>query len=230
LKSSVAVEVGVLLAAGVLVWLLCERAGLDAWVSNAVFDRVRGEFPLRNNWWLDGPGHVGLKYLAWGIWVGVLAVAIAPLGRARPWRREAAHAALGIALAATAVILLRNASAHSCPWDLAMYGGTAAWFPLFGAAPVDAGPGRCLPAAHAASGFALFGLYFALRRSAPRAARLALAAAVLIGVAAGAVQVARGAHFVSHVLWTAWIAYGVNFALERLLVWRGAAIQPAAAR
>jgi membrane-associated PAP2 superfamily phosphatase len=226
LTPSALAEAAAWVAAGILVWLLCERAGLDAWVANAAYDRGRGVFPLRTSWWLEGPGHVGLKYLAWGIWVGVLAVAIAPVGRWRPWRREAAHAALGIALAAAAVILLRNASAHSCPWDLATYGGKAAWFPLFGAPPADAGPGRCLPAAHAASGFALFGLYFALRRSRPRAARLALAAALVIGVVAGAVQAARGAHFVSHILWTAWIAYGVNLALERLLAPRAATAGP----
>ena len=217
MRSSALGETAALLAAGILVWLLCERAGLDAWLSNAAFDRARGEFPLRSNWWLSGPGHIGLKYLSLGVWFAVLAVAVAPVGCARRWRREAAHAALGIALAAGAVVLFRNGSAHSCPWDLAAFGGKAAWFPLFGEPPADAGPGRCLPAAHAASGFALFGLYFALRRSASRAAWLALAAALLIGLAAGAVQVARGAHFASHVLWTACIAYGVNLVLERLL-------------
>ena len=40
-----------------------------------------------------------------------------------------------------------------------------------------------------------------------------LPAAQLVGFVAGAVQVARGAHFPSHVLWTAWIAWGVTLAL-----------------
>jgi membrane-associated PAP2 superfamily phosphatase len=226
LRSPALIEATALLATAILVWLLCERAGLDLWLSNAAFDRARGEFPLRGSWWLTGPGHVGLKYLALGVWSALLAVAIAPVGRARRWHREAAHAALGMALAAAAVVLLRNASAHSCPWDLAAFGGKAEWFPLFGAPPANAGPGRCLPAAHAASGFALFGLYFALRGTAPRAARVAFAAAVLVGLAAGAVQVARGAHFASHVLWTACIAYGVNLALERLLVPRAVGTSP----
>lgn len=226
MRSAALIEVAALLALGILVWVLCERAGFDAWLSNAAFDRARGEFPLRSNWWLAVPGHLGLKYLSLGVWAAALAVAIAPVGQARQWRRQAAHAALGIALAAVTVVLLRNASAHSCPWDLAAFGGKAAWFPLFGDPPADAGPGRCLPAAHASSGFALFGVYFALRRSAPRAARLAFAVALVIGLAAGAVQVARGAHFLSHVLWTACIAYGVNLALERLLARRAATADP----
>ncbi len=226
MRSTALIEAAALLAAAILVWLLCERASVDAWLASVAFDSTRGEFPLRTNWWLAVPGHVGLKYLSLAVWFVLLAVAIAPLGRAQRWRRPAAHAALGVALAAAVVVLLRNASAHSCPWDLAGFGGNAAWFPLFGDPPANAGPGRCLPAAHASSGFALFGVYFALRRPAPRAARLAFAVAVLIGLAAGAVQVARGAHFLSHVLWTACIAYGVNLALERLLVRRAGAAEP----
>lgn len=222
MRPSALIEPAGLAAAALLVWLLCERAGLDAWLAHAVFDHARGEFPLRDNWWLAVPGHAGLKYLSYAVWLAALAVAVAPVGRGRRWRREAAHAALGIALAALAVLALRSASAHSCPWDLAAFGGGAEWFPLFGAAPANAGPGRCLPAAHASSGFALFGLYFALRGPAPRAARWALAAALALGLAAGAVQVARGAHFLSHVLWTACIAYGVNLALARWLALRRA--------
>jgi membrane-associated PAP2 superfamily phosphatase len=65
-------------------------------------------------------------------------------------------------------------------------------------------------------GFALFGLYFALRRGRPAAARAALVAAWVIGLAAGAVQIARGAHFASHVLWSAWVAWAVTLAAAGL--------------
>jgi membrane-associated PAP2 superfamily phosphatase len=101
--------------------------------------------------------------------------------------------------------LKRASSGHSCPWDL----------PQYGAASVG-GPGHCSPAAHPLVGFALFGLYFALRQERPAAARAALAAAWIIGLGAGAIQVARGAHFASHVLWTAWVAWAVTLAAARL--------------
>jgi membrane-associated PAP2 superfamily phosphatase len=38
----------------------------------------------------------------------------------------------------------------------------------------------------------------------------------VIGLAAGAVQIARGAHFASHVLWTAWLAWTVTLAAAAL--------------
>jgi len=118
----------------------------------------------------------------------------------RPLRRGALY----MALAALAVTLLKSASPYSCPWDLVEWGGRHA----------PPGPGRCLPAGHPVSGFALFGLYFSLptdRR------RTALVAAWAIGLAAGAVQVARGAHFASHVLWTAWVAWTVTLAADALI-------------
>jgi membrane-associated PAP2 superfamily phosphatase len=217
LRWSPALEAAALLAAALVCWLVFERAGLDDWLTRMAFDPTRRDFPLRDSWWLAVLGHTGIKYAALAAWLAALAIAVLPFPRMRAYRREAAHAAAGMALAAGVVLLLRNASAHSCPWDLAAYGGQAGWFPLFGTLPANPGPGRCLPAAHASSGFALFGVFFALRRTAPRAAWLAFAAAVLIGLAAGAVQVARGAHFASHVLWTALIAYGVTRALDRLL-------------
>jgi membrane-associated PAP2 superfamily phosphatase len=180
---------GLALAAA-LVWLACAPGGLDRALTALAFDPSSGRFPLKDDWWLARAGHEGLKWAMLGFWGVCLAW--------RPLRRGAVY----MALAALAVTLLKQASPWSCPWELAEWGGRYA----------PPGPGACLPAAHPVAGFALFGLYFALREARPRAARAALAAAWVIGLAAGAVQVARGAHFASHVLWTAWVAWAVALA------------------
>lgn len=140
-------------------------------------------FPLRDAWWLRTVGHDGLKWMMLAFW-GLC------LSAGGDWRRGAA----GMALIAVAVSLLKHSSPFSCPWDL----------PAFGAQGEP--PGRCLPAGHPVTGFMLLGLHAALLPARPRAARFVLLAAWVIGLLAGAVQVARGAHFVSHVLWTAWVA------------------------
>lgn len=127
----------------------------------------------------------------------MLAFWVACLALGGAWRRGALY----MALIAVVVGLLRHYSPVSCPWDLLEYGGR------------NPDTGRCLPAAHPLVGFSLFGLWLALKEPRPRAARYALAAALVIGFAAGAVQLARGAHFVSHVLWTAWVAWAVTLAL-----------------
>ena len=150
---------------------------------------LRG-FPLRDAWLLAVPGHTGLKWAMLVFWAGCLLAGGA-------WRRGA----LAMAAIALAVALLKHLSPVSCPWDLVEYGGA------------NPAAGRCLPAAHPVSGFALFGLYASLEGR-ERAARAVLWAAWTIGFLAGAVQVARGAHFASHVLWTAWVAWAVTLALS----------------
>jgi membrane-associated PAP2 superfamily phosphatase len=156
------------------------------------FDAAPRRFPLKDSWLLAKAGHEGLKWLMLAFWAACLAW--------RPLRLGALY----MALAAAAVTLLKDSSPYSCPWDLLEWGGRHA----------PPGPGRCLPAGHPVGGFALFGLYFALRPDRPRAARAALGAAWTIGLAAGLVQVARGAHFASHVLWTAWVAWAVALAAD----------------
>lgn len=201
------------LALAALSICLFARSGLDFQLSALAYSPAERAFPLRDAWLTAVVGHKGLRHFSLALWIGLLGLALA----SRAWRREALHAALGAALAATAATVLRGWSAHSCPWDLAAFGGSAQWFPLFGEVPADPGPGGCLPSGHASSGFALFALYFAFRDAHPRLACAALACAWVLGLVAGAVQVARGAHFASHILWTAWVAWALNVVLHALI-------------
>lgn len=212
MKRWLALQAAGLALAALAIWLLA-RFGLDLRISALAYSAEARGFPLKDAWLFAVLGHSALKYFAVSVWCALLVVAAA----APRWRRPALHAWLGMALAAFAVAGLRELSAHSCPWDLVEFGGVAQWFPVFGAVPAIPGPGRCLPAAHASTGFALFALYFALRDEQPRLARWALALAWLLGLTAAAVQVARGAHFVSHGLWTAWLSWGLNVVLYGLV-------------
>jgi len=205
-------QAAALAIAGLALWLLA-RAGLDLGLSVLAYSPEQRAFPLRDAWLFAVVGHSALKYAAVTSWLALLGLAAA----SPRWRRIALHAWLGMALTALVVGGLRELSAHSCPWDLAQFGGSAQWFPLFGQLPADPGPGRCLPAAHASSGFALFALYFALRDEHPRLARAALALAWFLGLLAGGVQVARGAHLASHALWTAWVAWALNIVLYAVI-------------
>jgi membrane-associated PAP2 superfamily phosphatase len=173
--------------------VLFHLTGLDATVSGLAFDTHAGLFPFKDQWWLRVAGHTALKWLMLTFWLACLAAGGA-------YRRGALH----MAAIAIAVNLLREWSPYSCPWDLPAFGGSAP------------DTGRCLPAAHPLTGFAWFGLYEVLRNGKVRAARVVLAGACVVGVLAGAVQVARGAHFVSHVLWTAGICWLLALLLGRL--------------
>lgn len=182
-------QAGVLAAGALLIVLVFRLGGADRFVAGLFYDPARGTFPLKDAWLLAVAGHTGLKWAALGFWLLCLA-----------WGARLRRGALYMAIIVGVVELLKHYSPFACPWDL----------PDFGGSKPEAG--ACLPAAHPLAGFALFGLWLALRDT-PRAARATLAAAWAVGLVAGAVQVARGAHFASHVLWTAWVAWAVTLLL-----------------
>jgi membrane-associated PAP2 superfamily phosphatase len=57
--------------------------------------------------------------------------------------------------------------------------------------------------------FAFVAIYFDHRAHRPRAARWWLAGVCIAGVLFGWAQLARGAHFASHTLWSAWLCWVV---------------------
>ena len=59
--------------------------------------------------------------------------------------------------------LLKTLTNVDCPWDLVPFGGRFPYVQLFADRPDALRLGRCFPAAHASSGYALLALYFAFR-------------------------------------------------------------------
>jgi membrane-associated PAP2 superfamily phosphatase len=84
---------------------------------------------------------------------------------------------------------------------------------LFAARPTELREAQCFPAAHASSGYALMALYFVAYERGPKLARLGLAAGLVLGLVFGIAQQARGAHFVSHDLWSAFLAWIISLTL-----------------
>jgi len=81
----------------------------------------------------------------------------------------------------------------------------------------DGGAGHCFPAGHASAAFAYLGGYFVFRRAAPGVARAWFAFALVTGLALGLSQQMRGAHFMSHTLWTAWFCWLTALAIDALV-------------
>jgi membrane-associated PAP2 superfamily phosphatase len=78
---------------------------------------------------------------------------------------------------------------------------------LFAERPNGLPRARCFPGGHSSSGFALFGLYFLCLKRSRRQALAALALAITIGGLFALGQEARGAHFLSHDIWSAAIVW-----------------------
>jgi len=158
--------------------LVFEPSALDFAFSDLFFVQGQGFIGRRNDF-LEDVLHDRAKQLV--IVIGVLAIAgfllSLLLTRLRPLRRTLGYLVLAMALSTSFVTPLKKVSQMHCPWSLQQYGGVEHFSPLLGprAEPVEK-PGNCWPGGHAAAGFALFALFFALRNSHPRSARAALIA------------------------------------------------------
>ena len=150
--------------------------------------------------------------------VGVVALLVAvrwPFGVLRLLDlRERLRLVLSVLAALVAVSLLKYASRTSCPWDLTEFGGMATYVSHWDWRLRDGGPGRCFPAGHASAAFAFLAGWFALRRVAPHAATVWLITATVAGCVLGLAQQWRGAHYMSHTLWTAWVCWSVALAID----------------
>ncbi len=185
-----------LLAMIFLYWSRNEQ--LDIAISQYWFDPITQHFPWQHSYWLDMLNHRIAKEI-------IIAGAVIMLlhGVIKRNARQMIVALL-FGLGPLVIGILKAHSAHSCPWDLALFGGKAVSFPLLGNVPVNSGPGRCFPGGHASSGFAVMALFFLWWPEHPRRALLALMFGITLGLLMGFGQVMRGAHFFSHNLWAGW--------------------------
>ena len=173
-------------------------------------------FPWRDHWFLVAVMHEGTRALAWLLALALCLAIAWPAGPlARLDRSRRVRLAATALLAPLAVVVLKRASHTSCPWDLAEFGGIAAHVSHWSAGS-DGGGGRCFPAGHASAGFAFLGGYFAFHATDATLARQwtgwSLAAGLLLGIA----QQWRGAHFMSHTLWSAVACWFVAWAVDAL--------------
>jgi membrane-associated PAP2 superfamily phosphatase len=196
-----------------IVLLVIDRTtDLDRTLTRYAYDAATEGFPLRHNFWLDVVMHHWAKYAV--ALIGCLIAGALVLTFTLPGfrfdRRVLVFLVLSFALAPLSVTLAKAASSRHCPWDVEGFGGYAPYSRLFEHIPPSDKPGRCFPAGHASTGFALMAFYFAARRRRMRfGAPLALAGGIAAGLVLGYGRVLQGAHFPSHVAWSGLLCWMV---------------------
>lgn len=171
-------------------------------------------FVLRDAWATAQLGHLWVKRVLLLIGLGLLVSVVLSYysSKWRDWRFPAVFVLLSAGLGTGVIGLLKSFSPHACPWHLEAYGGTETHFALFAAGTADT-VGGCFPAGHASAGFSLMSLYLVARLAGFRYAYGYWIAAFLLGFLMGWVQMMRGAHFLSHTLWSAWWVWLINLLL-----------------
>lgn len=186
-----------------------------AFARLAFFDSVALHWRGAGTWWADALIHDAGRWL-----VRIIAAAAVFLwsatfvnGRLLEWRRPAGYLALALTLTVGVVGLLKVITNVDCPWDLAPFGGRFPYEHLFADRPDYLRHAHCFPAAHASAGYALMALYFVALECSRRLARIGLWIGVVTGLIFGFAQQSRGAHFLSHDLCSAMLAWLIPLTL-----------------
>lgn len=199
-----------------LLFLAEEAVGGDRWLADLAGDA--SGFALRSHWLLEAVLHGGGRIVAWALALALCLGTWWPLGPLRLLTlAQRLQLAGGVLLSVAVVALLKSANPAACPWSLTAYGGLVepvshwAWW-----ITPPGGRGGCFPAGHASAGFAFVGGYFVFRDVAPALARRWLLVALAAGLVLGLSQQWRGAHFMSHTLWSGWLCWCLAWALDSL--------------
>jgi membrane-associated PAP2 superfamily phosphatase len=218
LRSPVAAPLAALLLASIVLIPL----GGDRWLADRVFAAEGGHWALRNSFLLTRVLHGGGKALSALAWLSVFAMSLRAAidARWKPSLRPLLALLLSVAISTLLVSTLKHLTRMDCPWDAAVYGGSHPYFTLLQARPAGIKPSGCFPAGQASAGYARVALYFFFASVRPAWRRIGLAIGVCFGLALGIAQQLRGAHYLSHDLWTLAICWFVALAIDRLFVRR----------
>lgn len=208
-----------------LVLGLFELTEIDLRVQDLFFDAQR------HVWLVDGRNPLGRALFYSGPKIVLIAFGLAVFGAAFAsprWRDELGviHFArmdlltAGLTLATLPALVggLKDATNVFCPSEIRRYGGEICYAKLFDPAPAPSVPsprGRCFPAGHASGGFSLVALAGVARTR--RGQHRALAVTAVVGGIMGFYQMAKGAHYLSHTVVTALLAWIVFLGWRQLL-------------
>ncbi|MGV7194855.1 phosphatase PAP2 family protein [Xanthomonas axonopodis] len=209
------------LACVLLASALLMGAGGDQWIADALYRLEGGHWLLKDHWFTSGVIHRVGKGLSTTVGVSVLVLAGVAWCRPRlkGLRWPLTYLAASVALSTSLVSLLKSWTAMDCPWDLSRYGGTHAMIGLFESRNGIAASG-CFPAGHASAGYAWVALYFCALALRPAWRFAGLFAGLAAGLIFGVAQQLRGAHFLSHDVWSLAVCWVSALALYGVMLQR----------
>jgi len=170
---------------------------LDSGLATAIYDSQGQSWALRDYFWLETVIHKGGRMVFAVFFVTLLSCCFLPTHKR--YRGPLVYLTLSIFLSVVSISLLKKISGIPCPWSVSFLGGSrdmVEWFQGFN------GESGCFPAGHASSGYAWVALYFFALMLRPALKYQALALGLSLGLIYGGAQQLRGAHFVSHDIWT----------------------------
>lgn len=200
--------------------LLFQYFHIDFVVADRLFHWEGGDWTFKHHIITESILHNGGRALSEGLGaLVILGFAASLMGSPLcAWRRALGYLVAALAISTLSVAVLKQWVSMDCPWDLARYGGDMPFIGLFEERPARLPDAVCFPAGHASAGYAWLALYFFFKATLPRWRWLGLAIGLSMGLTFGFAQQLRGAHFLSHDLWTLMICWTSSALLARVLL------------
>jgi membrane-associated PAP2 superfamily phosphatase len=211
LRSHLAVPLAAFALAVSMVWAF----GLDWRLAHGLYAWEGYRWVLKQAFLTQRVLHRLGHDLSIAAWAGVALAWLASLRRGglSPWRRPLGYLTLSVLVSTSLVSAIKAWSNLDCPWDIDGLGGTRPHLGLFDLRPANLPDAACFPAGHASGGYAWMALYFFFLMTRPELRWRGLTVGVASGGVFGIAQQLRGAHFLSHDLWTAAICWATALGL-----------------
>ncbi|MDO4682129.1 MAG: phosphatase PAP2 family protein [Lautropia sp.] len=197
--------------------------GMDQWLADQLYAWQGQQWQWRDAWLTSTVLHRGGRLLSVLLCVATLVACIwcwcrpAHQTHTAQWRWPLLYLVLAGVLSTSLVSLLKATSQMDCPWHLTRYGGSLPLVGLFESRPAGMPRAACFPAGHASAGYAWVCLYFVARMREKGWHWIGLSIGLLAGLVFGFTQQLRGAHFLSHDLWSLVICWLVSLGLYVLM-------------
>jgi membrane-associated PAP2 superfamily phosphatase len=203
-----------------LAGIVSQYSGLDIGLERFFYDAQQHLWPYKDLWLTENLLHKAGRDFAALIIISMLLFVIATLfnkGLMR-YRRTASFMLLSSLTGIGLVAVLKDITHIYTPWDLQVFGGQYPHIRLFDTVADGLPVGHAFPSGHASGGYALLSIYFAARSLHYRHSSRLLYVALGIGLLFGIAQQMRGAHMLSHDLFTLAICWSSCLVWSALLL------------
>ncbi len=203
----------------ILLVLGIEIGGVDMWLADHIYAWEGGTWALKDAWLTSFIVHDVGKHLSLLIALVILLALISSFfsQRLRSYRRELLYLIVAAGGGCLLIGILKDITHVSCAWDFTRYGGNTEYVRVFPQLLLRNGD-NCFPAGHASGGYAWLAFYFLGIYLNSKWRWMGLSFACTAGLIFGISQQMRGAHFISHDLWTLGICWFFSLLIFKLML------------
>lgn len=202
-----------------LLAVISEYTGFDLWLTGHFYAPVSQSWPYKSRFLTTTVLHTGAKdFMVLIALLNLLAVPITYfIPKLRPYSKHLLYVFVAALTGSLVVGELKSLTHIYTPWELTLFDGDKPYIRLFDAVPPGAEVGYGFPGGHSSGGFAYLDMYFALLVQRHRYQYYALLIPLLLGIIFSATQEVRGAHFLSHdmfsfvICWTSALLWSLVF-------------------